>query len=376
MESPSTSQSSSEHREISVAQIQSNENVRKHFDVDKLKQLSKSIKEKGVLQPLIVRPHPSKNNRFQIVVGERRWRAAKLADLAEVPCIVRELTDDHVEEIQLIENDQREDLTPLERAAGYQKLLDHGYTPEKLALTLSRSTSFVYSALKLLALPQAGRDALERGEISVSTAELIARIPNADLKEKAAREIVRENYTGAPLSSRLAQAHIERHYVRELKGAPFDQSATKLVPKAGSCETCPKRTGNNRRDFPEGRADICTDTACFLEKVAAAEKLTRVTPQSKPVTMSPDRKASPSAAVDDMRARLSDGKRKRASELAQRLMFLLRHYEGMSYDEIAAAMNCSPGTVKKGVSRAIAKLRVKLDTNTDEPERLTRLVEC
>ena len=103
---------------------------------------------------------------------------------------------------------------------------------------MSRSISFIYQTLKLATAPKPALDALDRGEISVKTVVRIARIPNRELADKAAHQIIRENYTGAPLSDSLAQAHIERHYMRELKGAPFDPNSTKLVAKAGSCETC------------------------------------------------------------------------------------------------------------------------------------------
>ncbi len=325
-----------DQREIPLSQIQIVRNVRRQFDTAKLNDLARSIKKDGIIQPLLVRPHPSKPNHFQLVIGERRMRGAQLAGLAAVPCDVRDLDDKKVAELQLIENDQREDLRATERAVGYQALIDkHGHTPATIASTVNRSREFVYRTLKLLKAPKLAIDALDRGEISVHTVAGIARIPSEAAREKAAREIIRDNYTGAPLSERLAAAHIERHYMRELKSAPFDPNDAKLT-KAGSCETCPKRTGNNREEFPEGRADVCTDPICFVEKVAAAERLIQIEPRpSRPDTRAEEQsKPAPGKTIDDMRARLSDRKRRRAAELEQRLLFLKQEFTEIEFNEI------------------------------------------
>jgi len=314
-----------DQRDIPLTHIQIVRNVRRQCDATKLNELARSIKADGILQPPIVRPHPSKPNHFQSVIGERRLRSAKLAGLTVVMCVVRDLDDKKVDELQLIENDQREDLSAVERANGYQALIQkHGHTPDTIASRVQRSSSFVYETLKILKAPKVAVDALARGEISVHTVAGIARIPNQEAREKASREITGENFTGAPFSERLALAHIERHYMRELKSAPFDTNDAKLT-KAGSCEACAKRTGNNRKDFPDGRGDVCTDPSCFVEKVAAAEKLIQIQSSSQ----APDQRGAKTTApapqtkeVDEMRARLSDRKRKHAAELEQRLIFL------------------------------------------------------
>lgn len=323
-----------DQREILLSQIQIVTNVRRHCDAGKLNDLARSIKKDGILQTPIVRPHPSRPNTFQSVIGERRLRGAKIAGLTAVLCVVCELDDKKVDELQLIENDQREDLSAVERAAGYQVLLEkHGHTPETIAATVQRSRAFVYQTLKILKAPTIAVDALARGEISVRTVAGIARIPNEAAREKAAREIVSDNYTGAQLSERLAAAHIERHYMRELKSAPFDPNDVNLT-KAGSCEACPKRTGNNREEFPEGRADVCTDPPCFIEKVAAAEKLTQIEPARGHRVGAQATTPEPAKDVEKMRARLSDSKRKRASELEQRLRFLKEEFAEAEFADI------------------------------------------
>lgn len=127
---------------------------RRHFDADAMHDLVGSIRERGVLQPLIVRPLPDLEKQYQIVAGERRWRAAQQVPLHEVPAIVRDLTDTEVLEIAIIENIQREDLDPIEEAQGYRQLIEtFGHTQEKLASALGKSRSYIANLLRLLQLP-------------------------------------------------------------------------------------------------------------------------------------------------------------------------------------------------------------------------------
>lgn len=127
---------------------------RRHFAPDAMGELVDSIRERGVLQPLIARPLPDLANQFQIVAGERRWRAAQQVPLHEVPVILRDLTDTEVLEIAIIENIQREDLDPIEEAQGYRQLIESfGHTQEKLAAGLGKSRSYIANLLRLLQLP-------------------------------------------------------------------------------------------------------------------------------------------------------------------------------------------------------------------------------
>lgn len=252
-------------------------NPRKNFEAAKLQELADSIKVKGLLQPILVRPTPgvlpsgkeapADVLTYQLVAGERRYRAAKLAGLKDIPCMVRDLSDKEAREVQILENDQREDLTPLERADGYADLVaHHGYTAETLAEKLHKSVSFVYSKLRLARLSEAGREAVSEELIPVAVAELVARVPNAELRDKALEDVLADDY-GTVLSYRQAKEHIEEHYCRQLKGSPFDPKDATLDPVAGACTKCPKLSGNNRTEFPDGRADICTDTACYQHKL-------------------------------------------------------------------------------------------------------------
>lgn len=161
---------------------------RKTFDEQDLRDLARSIKERGIIQPLIVRPEPGISGQYQIVAGERRWRAAQLAKVDSVPVLVRDLDDLEVLEIAIIENIQRADLNPVDEAAGYQQLMDKfGHTQEKLSDALGKSRSHIANTLRLLNLPEPVLSYLRSGQISSGHARALIPTDNAiDL----AREIV------------------------------------------------------------------------------------------------------------------------------------------------------------------------------------------
>ena len=144
---------------------------RRTFDADRLEELAASIREKGVIQPLIVRRHPRKDNHYEIVAGERRWRAAQIAQQHELPVIIRDLSDTEVLEVAIIENIQRADLNPLEEALSYRQLMDRfGHTQEKLAEALSKSRSHIANQLRLLNLPVEVQDFLRDGKLTAGHA--------------------------------------------------------------------------------------------------------------------------------------------------------------------------------------------------------------
>ena len=155
-------------------------NPRKHFDPVKLQEMADSIKDHGVLQPIVVRPiyagrgprpiahyeNPPSALYYEIVCGERRWRASKLAGKPEIPCVVRELSDLVADKIRLTENVQRADLDPLEEAAGYRRMMDvHGYTVDRLAVEMGKSKGYIYGILKLLDLPEKAQQSMAKGEL-------------------------------------------------------------------------------------------------------------------------------------------------------------------------------------------------------------------
>ncbi len=158
------------------------------FDEAKLDELARSITANGVVQPLIVRP---KEDRFELIAGERRWRAAQRAGLTRVPAIVRQVSDDKVLELALIENIQREDLNPIEEARAYKKLIDTvGLTQELVAERVGRDRSYVTNFLRLLRLPDDLQELVQKGRISTGHARTLLGLPDVAAQRRLARKIV------------------------------------------------------------------------------------------------------------------------------------------------------------------------------------------
>jgi len=180
--------------------VPNRQNPRRDFDTGQLEELTNSIREKGVMQPLLVRPSATDPNLFEIIAGERRWRAAQRAGLHEVPVIVREVDDKEALELAIIENVQRADLNPLEEAQGYGQLMEQfDYTQQDLAQVIGKSRSHVANTLRLLKLPPDVRDMLARGDLTAGHARtlitaadplaLARRIIGGGLSVRAAEEL-------------------------------------------------------------------------------------------------------------------------------------------------------------------------------------------
>jgi ParB family chromosome partitioning protein len=153
---------------------------RKIFSKEQVKELASSIKEKGVLQPLLVRPKPGNEGSYEIVAGERRWRAAMLANLHQLPVVIRDLNNNETLEIAIIENVQRENLSPIEEAGGYQRLVEEfGHTQEAIASLVGKSRPHVANLLRLLTLPDAVMALVERGELTMGHARTLVGVENA-----------------------------------------------------------------------------------------------------------------------------------------------------------------------------------------------------
>lgn len=153
---------------------------RRHFDESALEELAASIREKGVIQPLIVREHPKESRTYQIVAGERRWRAAQRAQLHELPVLIRDFDDTEVLEIAIIENIQRADLNPIDEAAGYRQLMDKfGHTQEQLSQALGKSRSHIANLMRLLNLPDVVQTWLEQGKLTAGHARALVGHDNA-----------------------------------------------------------------------------------------------------------------------------------------------------------------------------------------------------
>lgn len=166
---------------------------RREFDPEMLEDLSKSIAEKGVLQPILVRPLDGSVGRYQIIAGERRWRAAQKARLHDVPVIIREMTDSEALEVAIVENVQRSDLNAIEEGAGYRMLIDRfGYSQEQLAKIIGKSRSHIANSMRLMSLPDKVRDLVQEGKLSAGHARTLIGLAQA---EALAREIVDKDLT-------------------------------------------------------------------------------------------------------------------------------------------------------------------------------------
>jgi ParB/RepB/Spo0J family partition protein len=230
-------------------------NPRKTFDPQRLSEMARTISEHGILEPILARPLPgNKSGRLEIVAGERRWRAAQLAKRLDVPVILRPLTDKQALEIQTIENAQREDLHPLEQAAGYERLIkEFGYTPEKIADAIGKSRAHVFQIRKLGALSPKLREAFIAGEMDTTLATVFARVPGQSLQDAAWQKLKAEFRNG--FSFRIGAEFVRKNFMLDLMRAPFNINDESLVVAAGACGKCPKRTGNQTDLFPTSRME-------------------------------------------------------------------------------------------------------------------------
>ena len=280
-------------------------NPRKTFDPARIEALAASISEVGLLHRLVVRPVPADGSvrleggrfvgldHFELVDGERRFRALHhLADTDrlgsdQVPVTVRWLSDAEALAAALAANDQREDVPPSERAAGYARLRGALGTDEAVAAATGVPVGQVRGLLRLARLPAWALAAVDAGALPRATAELVARVPGDEARARAAACVLqgatdpaalvgtpdRPDLTRGrfdPLSYRDTKDLIRAHFQVELKGCPFDRKALDLLPAAGACEPCPKRAGNDPEAAAEGvRGDVCLDPDCYRAKVAA-----------------------------------------------------------------------------------------------------------
>jgi ParB family chromosome partitioning protein len=194
---------------------------RRAFGEGELAALADSIRAKGVMQPLLVRPVPDGGARYEIVAGERRWRAAQLAGLHELPVLVRPLSDAETLEVALIENIQRQDLSPLEEAEGYRRLIDDfGHTQEALATALGKSRSHIANLLRLLGLPGPVRVMLEQGDLSAGHARALLGAQNP---EALAGAVVAKG-----LNVRQTEALVRRDGTKATRARPIERDANTI----------------------------------------------------------------------------------------------------------------------------------------------------
>ena len=193
---------------LKLSEIEPNKNQpRKNFDEEALAELSHSIELHGVLQPLVVRPMP--DGSYQLVAGERRWRASRMAGLTEVPVVIKELTDAQVAEIALVENLQREDLDPIEEALGYKELAEKfDYTQEEISNLVGASRPAIANALRLLTLPEEIINLVSKKELSAGHARALLTLEDDKAKIELAKFVIKEEISVRE-TERLARKQIK-----------------------------------------------------------------------------------------------------------------------------------------------------------------------
>lgn len=246
---------------------------RKRFTEKFMQELAANIKAQGVMQPILLRP--IEGGKFEIVAGERRWRGSLMAGLDVIPAMVRELTLMQVLELQAIENIQREDLHPLEEAYSFSLLLNppdgnEGYNVAKIAETVSKDASHVRRRLVLCQLIPQACEAFQAEQITLATAMAIARMP-VDIQAKAFPKIMATRPSeDKPVAHKDAERILVGAFMLRLSQAPFPIKDATLLPAAGGCNVCPKRTGANPDLFFDvDEADTCTDPDCHGLKLVA-----------------------------------------------------------------------------------------------------------
>lgn len=260
-------------RTVPIEKVRANPNQpRRTFTQDALNELSASIKEKGILQPLIVRPVDG--GMYEIVAGERRWRAAQLAQLHDVPVLVRELDDTEVLEIAIIENIQRADLNAVEEAAGYRQLMDKfGHTQEKLSEALGKSRSHIANLLRLLSLPDDVQQMVIEGKLSAGHARALITSENPS---ELAKIVVRDG-----LSVRATEALVKKQSEGEKptvtarpKSIGTDKDAdTRALEKDLSAILAMKVTINHKLGTESGQVVLMYENLDQLDDLCA--KLSR-----------------------------------------------------------------------------------------------------
>src|SRR5438445_1224775 len=264
-----------EYRDVPVtALIESASNPRKRFDENSLRELAASFKSQGVLAPLLVRQLDE--SKYEVIAGPRRLRADKLAELETVPVRVVKLSDAEAIEAQCVENLQREDIHPLEEALGFKSLLELGepYNIAHIAARSGKNEAYIYGRLRLADLIPPVAEAFLKDKITIGHALLIAKLP-ASQQQEALGAAFRSTWTSEGntqllIPVRELAAWIESNILLQLASAQFDKQDETLVPAAGSCVNCPKRTGFNKLLFGDvARKDSCSDPQCFRAKIDA-----------------------------------------------------------------------------------------------------------
>ncbi len=234
-------------------------NPRKEFDTDSINELAASIKEQGVLQPILCRP---KGEKFELVCGERRLRASKIAGLLDIPVVVRELTDDQALELQIIENLQRKDVHPLEEAFAYKNLIAiKKMSPEDISKRVGKTKTYITQRLKLNDIIKQFQEAFYKGQMELVDAMKLCKLAEADQKELWDDEFKDQKNTFT-----ISDWDIKK-FLGDLSTAPFNINDPDLKKEMGPCSTCRHNTASATSLFPETESKAkCMNVACFKQK--------------------------------------------------------------------------------------------------------------
>lgn len=235
-------------------------------------ELVESVRSAGIVTPLLGRPHPQLPGKIELLAGHRRNRAGLVAGLDHFPVVVREMDDRTALEVLVFENLDRENLTPLEEARGVDLLLRSNHEAAEIASRMGKTVQWVARRAQLLQLTAVWKKWADEREVSAAHLELVARLPKAtqdELFEDLTEEGYNDLWMGAGTLKELRERIAE--YLMELKGAPWAQDDALLVPKAGACSVCPKRSGCQPTLFgdPEDGGDRCLDAGCWDQKMKA-----------------------------------------------------------------------------------------------------------
>lgn len=279
---------------LSLSELVRSKTNRQIVEDEALLEMAATMKVYGVLQPLLVRRLPAerlqdtfedeatKHATHEIIAGERRFVAARIAGLRRVPVHIVAADNSNAVVMQLIENLHRADLNPLDEAHGIQLLVDaHSMTREAVADALRKSRSHVMESLRLLKICPEAIAALKAGTLNRSVALLVAQRPTPALQVEFTRKVLTGGPDGGPLSYRSAKDLAQRNYMTDLTQAPFALDNAQLLPQVGACTQCPKRTGANPELWDKAGADVCTDTACFADKKEAHYDALKADAQAK-----------------------------------------------------------------------------------------------
>jgi ParB family chromosome partitioning protein len=233
--------------QIKINQLQTNPyQPRKIFDDAALQELSESIKEHGILQPVVVRKH---GQHFELVVGERRFRAAKLAKLKEVPAIIKDLTDQQMMELAILENLQREDLTPIEEAEAYQKLMEAlGLTQEQLAFRLGKSRPHIANHVRLLALPEGVRNMISDKKLTMGHGRTLLGLRSKKLIPETAEKVAKEGLNVRQLENLVQKLNedVPRETIEKKKDLFIEEKQSELRDRFGTNVQIKKRKNKGK----------------------------------------------------------------------------------------------------------------------------------